>query len=665
MKRSNVAALLISVATLMLVGSTIVLSVLALNSFRNQLSPAIDQKIISVSRSLETHISRAISFGIPIDEMRGVGDTFALVQDENPVIQYLAVLDPEDQVLHYRSRILSEDQQAITTVLNDIEQWPVVRQPLMLDQSVVGYLLVVGNPRYMQSQMTTLLIDIATVLVVSGLVAIEILLFLITFRITAPLQTIREVMAKVRAGDLSHTVEANGSDEVGRFGQVLHRVLEPLHRLYHDLAIKSSAARSFVVDGPLRTHFSERVMFIRPPLFLLIFSESMSLSFFPLYVESLYQPIANIPKEIVIGLPISLFMLIWALSLPFAGQWSDRAGRRRTFVIGALLTGVGLVCTGLAQDMFQLLIARCITAVGYGVVFITAQSYVIDHTAPENRTKGMALFLSGFFSGSLCGAAMGGILADRIGFTTTFYLSAFLSIVSALFVARFLVEHRQTSKPVATDRLKWSDFFAIMTDRYFLVVTFFAAIPAKMALTGFLYYSGPLYLMHLGASQSASGRVLMAYGLAIIIFSPLMAWVADRLSQRRSFIVLGGLLSGLALLGVYWFDNLFGMLAGVALLGTAHAIGVAPQLAVITEAQSKEGSNRPIGKTIGIFRLTERIGNISGPLIAAFLIATFGFRGAFLGMAITILVCAVLFVLFMKLFSYRNQHKWIATGISK
>jgi len=637
---------LLALAAALLVGSSILVSYLALNLFERQFNPAMERKAEVIGESLGYLLGRVATYGVPLDRMQGVDEIFASIQADNPDIGYLAIhtLDGEQVQERWLADVSSDNLR-------------LVKHGIVVDGRTVGAVTVGGDERYMQRQMNAILIDIATVLVIAGLIALELLIFLNAFLVTAPLQTTRAVIRRAIDGDFTRVVGTPGKDEVGRLGTAANTLIGQVNRLYQRLGAASASKHlRFAEPEQQRSLFSERLMYIRPPLFLLIFAESMSLSFFPLYVETLYQPISWLPKEVVIGLPISIFMLIWALSLPFAGQWSDRAGRQRTFMVGACITSVGLILTGLANDMLQLLLWRSLTAVGYGIVFITAQGYVTDHTTPKDRTKGMALFLSGFFSGSLCGAAIGGVLSDRIGFQATFFISAILSLAAAVFVTRFLVDHRDAAAP-PPPKLTFSDFRSLLTDKYFATVTLLAAVPAKMALTGFLYYAGPLYLLHLGASQSAAGRVLMFYGLAIIIFSPLAAWAADHLKRRQGFIVIGGVLSSMALLSVYALDGYWGMLLGVAMLGTAHAIGVAPQLSLITELQQGGNSSMTPGKTIGIFRLTERIGNITGPLIAAVLIATLGYQGAFAVMGVGALVSVTLFVILMTLYRHRDARK--------
>jgi len=76
---------------------------------------------------------------------------------------------------------------------------------------------------------------------------------------------------------------------------------------------------------------------IRWSFFLLIFAESLSLSFFPVFVAQFYDPAFGLPLPVVIGIPITVFMLVWAITMPFAGAWCDRVGYRLAFSVGAAM----------------------------------------------------------------------------------------------------------------------------------------------------------------------------------------------------------------------------------------------------------------------------------------------------------------------------------------
>ncbi|MBZ0093008.1 MAG: hypothetical protein K8F27_12420 [Sulfuricellaceae bacterium] len=168
-------------------------------------------------------------------------------------------------------------------------------------------------------------------------------------------------------------------DEIGRVSTLLNKGLSRVNNsAYAALAQRVGAAQARFGEqtvgaaiGPLLEKFERRFLFgaadydggtlvnrlvyIRWPFFLLIFSDSLSLSFFPNFVAQFYHPIGWLSREVVIGLPISVFMFVWALSLPISGQWSERVGHRRAFIVGALVTALGLILTATSQNMLELL----------------------------------------------------------------------------------------------------------------------------------------------------------------------------------------------------------------------------------------------------------------------------------------------------------------------
>lgn len=654
MKQSSIANKVVSIAVLIIVLCTALSAWFALQQIKTALQPAEQEKAAVLAASTERLLDKMMGYGIPFQQMGKLDEVLASRLQGHQDLRFLAITQTDGTIL-YQARQYGKaqtDSDRLDSRLAHIQeaqkQFVLYPYDLRYDGQLLGQVWVGFDLNFMQQVFEEIGYDIGTILIVSLLLAMELLMFITTYHIRTPLSGLTQMFSQTAQGDYRQVIHFPGRDELSRLGNQVSDAIAQVgqwlkaHPVKGDYQLPEQKPEQLALT---------KLSFVRPPLFLVIFSESMSLSFFPAYVMSLYEPIEGLSTSMVIGLPISLFMLIWALSLPFAGQWSDRVGRRAAFMVGAGLTAVGLLLTAFCTDLWQLLVVRSVTAVGYGIVFITAQGYVTDNTTMANRTRGMAMFLSGFFSGSLCGAAIGGILSDRIGFQWTFMLSAVLSLVSALFVVQFFEAKQKAAAQAANPatQLSWRDFALLFTDKYFLLITFLSAIPAKLLLTGFLYYSGPVYLSQLGANQSSVGRILMAYGLAIVLISPLSAWLGDRLKKKTAFIVFGGGLSALAILFVYWVDGVMGMFGGVLLLGVAHAVGVSPQLALLTE-KVKMRDGLTLGKTIGIFRLTERIGNIAGPIVAATLISLLGFQSAFLWLATGVAASLMLLVVFYLLF---------------
>ncbi len=659
MKRISLSGSVVFIAVLIIVLGTAVSAGISLGLIKDSLQPAQQEKAAVVAQSTDRLVLHLLDQGVPLDRFGRMDQVLANRLQGHMDLEFLAIYQPEQQQLLYQA-VVDESEIGesvpqtsalrIASLAEAEKQFALYRYPLISEGVQIAEVWVGFDPGFMAQVFEEIGYDIATILVVTLLLAMELLMFITTYHIKTPMTGIEAMLDKVADKDLREVVYFPGKDELSQLGNRVAAAMGSMTEKLKNAATGSAGGHGYQLpDGDPKKVGLTRLSFVRPPLFLVIFSESMSLSFFPAYVNALYEPIPGLSPSMVIGLPISVFMLVWALSLPVAGQWSDSVGRKKAFMVGASLTAVGLLLTAWCDNLWQLLIVRSITAVGYGVVFITAQGYVTDNTTTENRTRGMAMFLSGFFSGSLCGAAIGGILSDRIGFEATFMLSATLSLVSALFVMQFFEAKVNDPDAPPPAVLSFRDFTTLLTDKYFLLITFLSAIPAKLLLTGFLYYTGPVYLNELGANQSSVGRILMAYGLAIVLISPLSAWLGDRLKNKTAFIIFGGGLSALALFAVYLIPGVYGMFTGVLLLGVAHAVGVSPQLSLLTE-KVKLKNGLTLGKTIGIFRLTERIGNIAGPLVAATLISLLGFQNSFLwlstGVAASLILLVILYLMF-------------------
>ncbi|MDQ8021137.1 MAG: MFS transporter [Moraxellaceae bacterium] len=652
--------LMILAGLVLLIAATL-LSVLSLKHFDDTLTPQLQAADREIGTSVLGLIDRAMKHGVPFEALVGVEDYFDDMRKDHPRLEYLWVTNTAGQTLFLsRAADVSNDRRLSPGIATwngkagesaTIGDYMNTALPIMHEGRQIGWLHVGQRADVSVQMLRGVVMDILTVLLVTGLIAFELLRLLLALAVSRPLLLLGQFFDYVRQGDLSHYLPRDIVGGVGRLNVQFNRVLTQL-RFNHQQYLKKCEAAGvapaqLAFDMQPRTESNtlalSEVDYIRWPFFLLVFADSLSLSFFPLFAGKFYDPAIGISHQLLVSLPISLFMLVWALSMLWAGRWCDRVGYRKAFGVGAGITTLGLVLTGLSQDFYQLLLWRSLTAIGFGAVFVTAQSYITSHTPPEQRTRGMAVFLSTFFAGSLAGASIGGILADRLGYDNTFLVSAVLSALAAIFVMRFLTARQPAAASAASKRLGMAQIWTLLQHKQFATITFLAAVPSKIALTGFLYYSVPLYLKTIGTSQSDIGRIMMAYGLAIILLSSHIARLADMLGNRRWFVSLGGIAAAVGMAVTSFNDSAVGVLIGIVCLGVAHAIGVSPQLALVSDYCRDAVNQLGQATTTGIFRLMERLGNVSGPLIASVLIANFGFNGAFMGVALLTLITTLTF----------------------
>lgn len=647
------------------------LSAFALNMFERDLLPEMDKQAQVIGRTVARQVDRAVQLRVPFDQLVEVEDSLEPLLKANPEVRFIAIVGPNRTARYVRGLAQAEAQRVVDELppsREDVEPARLVGSfyasqiAIGAADSRLGTVVIGIDEAFVQRQVQEILYDIIVVSIVSLLVTFELLLFITALTISHPIGLVQRMMAEGQRGDYSVFVAGAGQNEMGLLARGLNAISKRMQDLFAQLSAdvmmlgSGTARRGEELLARVRHRFTlprERggqqiragnLIFVRTPLFLFVFAEELSRSFFPIYVRELYDPSTGLSADLAIGLPISVFMLIAAIATPIAGVWSDRVGRRPIFLLGALPAAVGLALTGFAQGFWDLLAFRCISAAGYGMVFIACQGYVLDNTTKENRAKGIAIYVGAIMAADICGPAIGGIMADRVGFRATFVLAAMLTLISSLMVYQILSD--DTGEREQRKSLTAGDFGLLLSNGRFLALLALAAMPAKMVLTGFLFYLAPLYLLSLGNSQSSIGRVMMAYGIATLMITPLAASLADRLNRNMLFVAVGGLVAGAGLLSVLALDGTWAMVAAIAMLGIGQAISISPQLALVPQICQHEIDKVGITTTIAVYRIVERLGGVVGPFLVGALVAFGGYASAVVGTGLILIGCVTLFVLF-------------------
>jgi MFS family permease len=306
---------------------------------------------------------------------------------------------------------------------------------------------------------------------------------------------------------------------------------------------------------------------------------------------------------------------------------------------------VGFAGTALAFNLYDLLLWRSLCAVGYAMVFVAAQGYVLDRTDNENRAQGFALFIGAIMVATVCGPSIGGILADNIGFRLSFGVSAAMAFISILAIRRLpRQEVRQPSqRPSRAPRMR--EIVALVFNRHFMTLTGLAAIPAKVILTGVCFYLVPLYIVSIGNTSAMAGRMLMVYAVMMVMIVPLAATLSDSAGRRDRYVSFGLIVSGVSGMLLLLSDSLPVLFGVVFFLGVGQALSIAAQSALVAEHCAEEIRIYGNDAVYGVYRLLERLGNALGPLLASLLVVWYGYLGAFVGISALVLVCGIAFTI--------------------
>ena len=333
----------------------------------------------------------------------------------------------------------------------------------------------------------------------------------------------------------------------------------------------------------------------------------MSLSFIPLFTESIYKPLGGLAKEVVIGLPLSVEMFACAIGVLACGWLVERYGWRRVVVASVGLSSSGLLLASISTSPMPFLGARFFAGLGFGLFLMGGQILALH--SGRGRTEGIARFLAGLFTGSICSSAIGGIIAQEFGFRAAFAAGALLNATTALVAVRLAPALVRRGSPPG--RTSLSAIWNYLRNPGLQALVWLGAIPIALVLVGGVFYLAPFLLKQAGAHQSTIGRMIMLYGCIIIM----LARPLSSLAQHGERTAMGGavVLSGVGL----WLlggesPGLFAVGGAVFFIGLGNGLGAAT--GVDLALQTGKGV-LPDSVAASIYRTLERIGQVIGPLV--------------------------------------------------
>lgn len=576
--------------------------------FEQWLAPEVDAKSRAVARSLQLSIDRAIGHGIPFAELQGMDAFLGAAIDENQELHAIAIVDATGTVLFSRT------QAGAASSTRE------VRQALA---AAPGAVVLSVRADYARNKLLEVLIDTAIVLFVALLLAFELLPYIVNRGLGNRLDSLAAVLATASGRDFAVRIGDRASGALGRLIDLCNA----------KLAAQGDATR-------VRLHRATAPTDIRVPMFIFVLAEQLCTSFFPLYVRNLYAPIPGLSEQAAIGLPIALFMLFVALGTMFGGGFIGRAGAVRVFRWGVAIAAAGYLGLALAHNIYDLLLWRILTAIGYALSTLACQAYVAEITTPKNRTQAMSVFVGAVMVASVCGAAIGGVMADLVGYRGVFGGALLLALLALFTFPTATGADEQRREQEATSLR--AVYRILATDRGFAAVMLLAAIPAKLLFSGLVYYLTPLYLGHLGHDTATIGRSIMLYYLPMAFAGSFTAWLADRYQLRLSLVVAGGTIAGLGAIAAPYLQGLPAVVVAMASLGIGQVLATAATFSLALAVG--DTAVRQVGQpnALAAIRVLERIGSVAGPLLTGSLIAVAGYEKTLALLGGIVLVCALL-----------------------
>jgi EmrB/QacA subfamily drug resistance transporter len=137
------------------------------------------------------------------------------------------------------------------------------------------------------------------------------------------------------------------------------------------------------------------------------------------------------------GWTITIYALGQVVAMPMAGKISDMYGRKRVFLISAVVFTASSLCCGFAGNIYLLLLPRAVQALGGGAFMPSATGIVSDHFGRE-RDRAVGMFTSILPIGGIIGPIVGGIFVSYWSWRGIFLVNVPIGIVLIVLVVKFI-----------------------------------------------------------------------------------------------------------------------------------------------------------------------------------------------------------------------------------
>lgn len=552
-----------TVLVLVLILAQIAYGLINVSMFRTAYLQIVQENTSLTADIIRKTVEKVSGLGVPYTDLVGIDDWLGKIVQSVKEIERIDLTGATDSVLYSTA----------TGKRAPVSAGYLLSRALKPDVTgAKAGIAVIISEAYVRSRIFNLALDAVTMLITSIFFMVEAIVFMTL------------LLKRQMAGEMKGLSAVGGlisGEEEGATGFIRN--------------LKSMAAK-------------EEDISVRPLAFLVLLCGYMSVSFIPVMMKDLYRPLFGLSPQVVLGLPIVAEMFGAFLSSLFIGAAIDKRGWRPPFMAGLVVMGLGTLASAMVWDAVSFIGARGIVGLGYGAAWMGLRGLVAAGQSAESRTKGFSILNAGIFAGQNCGAVLGAMLAERMGFPKVFVFAAVIAVIAATFALSFVTNVRPAGAGTpgpSKDRMKgfFSDGNLIA---FFLLVT----IPSAIAGT-FLNYFFPLYAKSIGVTQGNIGRAFLVYGICIIFVGPFLIKKLGKKYSGRQIMTAAGIVGVLALAAFCSKATFAGAVVAIILLGISDSIGLVSQNSYFVNLPASQ--NLGHGKALSFFSAIKKVGQMVGP----------------------------------------------------
>ena len=280
-------------------------------------------------------------------------------------------------------------------------------------------------------------------------------------------------------------------------------------------------------------------------------------------LPAIAQTLAVAPS--VAAVVLTAYLVPYGMLQPVCGAIGDRVGRQRLLRVIVLGLAISTVVCAAAPTLETLVAARILTGCFAAGIISVSQALVGDVVPAEERTGAVGLLMGITFTGQGLSAGLGGLITDLVGWRAAFVSFGALRL-RGISEALPAVEEQRSPLGEARDFLERAACLFFRQGR---------AIYLTACSTGIIYlgvygFMGTFLSERCGLSSTASGLLMMFYGVACLVGGTISGRIAARGGLLR--VIQVGEASGLCAVIFLAASTLTGSWAPA--LGAAACLGL-------------------------------------------------------------------------------------------
>ena len=310
-----------------------------------------------------------------------------------------------------------------------------------------------------------------------------------------------------------------------------------------------------------------------------------------------------------------VFFAGYVLSVPILVSLTDRIDSRRIYIIGLLISIVGLLgFTFLANGFWSALTWQIVHGAGIGGTYMTGLRVMTDRVKKTNPSRAIAFYTACFSLGTAVSFILSGLVAGWIGWNWAFGLSAFGPVAAAIITLLFLKNYN-----ISRDQLPHThllDFRPVFKNRQAMSYTLayighsWELFALRAWIVAFLVFAG---------AEKTGISILSATiiaGAASVIGGPISIIgneISERYGRRKTIMVIMVLASLTSIITGYSASLSLGAAALFIIIYSGFVMGDSASLTAGAAGAAMSGYR---GATLAVHSILGFTGALLGPLCA-------------------------------------------------